>query len=67
MRGCVEGLVQPGLGVIIFIVALANWTYIARIVRGLVLSLREREFVRGVALAGRLEHADHAAARSCPT
>ena len=26
-------------------IALANWTYIARIVRGLVLSLREKEFV----------------------
>ena len=45
VRGCVKGLVQPGLASIIFIVALANWTYIARIVRGLVLSLREREFV----------------------
>ncbi len=30
---------------IIFIIALASWTYIARIVRGLVLSLREKEFV----------------------
>ena len=45
VRGCVAGIVQPGLGVIIFVVALASWPYIARIVRGLVLSLREREFV----------------------
>jgi peptide/nickel transport system permease protein len=45
VRGCVKGLVQPGIGSIIFIIALANWTYVARIVRGLVLSLREREFV----------------------
>src|ERR1700719_1241485 len=45
VRGCVAGLVQPGLGVVIFVVALASWPYIARIVRGLVLSLREREFV----------------------
>lgn len=45
VRGCVRGLVQPGLGVIIFIVALAAWPYMARIVRGLVLSLREKEFV----------------------
>ncbi len=37
--------VQPGLGEIIFLIALVSWTYIARIVRGLVLSLREREFV----------------------
>ncbi|HEX5853121.1 MAG TPA: ABC transporter permease, partial [Solirubrobacteraceae bacterium] len=45
VRGCVGGTIQPGLGVIIFLITLVNWTYIARIVRGLVLSLREREFV----------------------
>jgi peptide/nickel transport system permease protein len=45
VRGCVSGAIQPGLGVIIFIIVLANWPYIARIVRGLVLSLREKEFV----------------------
>jgi ABC-type dipeptide/oligopeptide/nickel transport system permease subunit len=45
VRGCVAGIVQPGLGVIVFVVALAGWPYIARIVRGLVLSLREKEFV----------------------
>jgi ABC-type dipeptide/oligopeptide/nickel transport system permease subunit len=45
VRGCLSGTIQPGLGVIIFIIVLASWTYIARIVRGLVLSLREKEFV----------------------
>lgn len=45
VRGCVGGAIQPGLGEILFLIAFANWTYIARIVRGLVLSLREREFV----------------------
>jgi peptide/nickel transport system permease protein len=45
VRGCVSGLIQPGLGVIIFLIALATWPFMARIVRGLVLSLREREFV----------------------
>lgn len=45
VRGCVGGALQPGLGVVIFLIALATWTYFARIVRGLVLSLREREFV----------------------
>ncbi len=45
VRGCVAGTVQPGVGVVIFIIVLASWTYIARIVRGLVLSLREKEFV----------------------
>jgi ABC-type dipeptide/oligopeptide/nickel transport system permease subunit len=46
VRGCLGGTIQPGLGLVIFLIALANWTYIARIVRGLVLSLREREFVQ---------------------
>jgi ABC-type dipeptide/oligopeptide/nickel transport system permease subunit len=45
VRGCLGGAVQPGVGEIIFLISLVGWTYIARIVRGLVLSLREREFV----------------------
>jgi ABC-type dipeptide/oligopeptide/nickel transport system permease subunit len=45
VRGCIGGVIQPGVGVIIFLIAFATWTYFARIVRGLVLSLREREFV----------------------
>jgi peptide/nickel transport system permease protein len=45
VKGCAKGLIQPGLGVIIFLIALTTWPFIGRIVRGLVLSLREREFV----------------------
>jgi peptide/nickel transport system permease protein len=45
VRGCISGTIQPGLGVIIFLISIATWPYIARLVRGLVLSLREREFV----------------------
>lgn len=45
VKGCVGGAIQPGLGVVIFLIALGTWPYMARIVRGLVLSLREREFV----------------------
>jgi peptide/nickel transport system permease protein len=45
VRGCVSGLIQPGLGTVIFIIAISSFTYIARIVRGQVLSLREKEFV----------------------
>ena len=45
VRGCIGGTVSSGTGVIIFLIAFVNWTYIYRIVRGLVLSLREREFV----------------------
>jgi peptide/nickel transport system permease protein len=52
VRGCVKGLIQPGLGSIIFIISLATWPYMARIVRGLVLSMREREFVEAARALG---------------
>jgi len=45
VRACVSGIVQPGVGTVIFLISLVTWPYMARIVRGLVLSLREREFV----------------------
>jgi peptide/nickel transport system permease protein len=43
--GCIGGLIQPGLSVVIAIIVLANTPYVARIIRGQVLSLREKEFV----------------------
>jgi peptide/nickel transport system permease protein len=43
--GCVGGVIRPGLTVVIFVITLTTWPYMARIVRGQVLSLREREFV----------------------
>jgi len=43
--GCVGGLIQPGLSVVIAIIVIANTPYVARIIRGQVLSLREKEFV----------------------
>jgi peptide/nickel transport system permease protein len=52
VRGCVGGAIQPGVGVIIFLIAFATWSYFARIVRGLVLSLREREFVEAARALG---------------
>jgi peptide/nickel transport system permease protein len=52
VRGCVSGTIQPGAGVIIFLIAFATWSYVARIVRGLVLSLREREFVEAARALG---------------
>jgi peptide/nickel transport system permease protein len=45
VAGCLGGLVKPGLTVVIFVIALFTWPYIARIVRGNTLSLREREFI----------------------
>ena len=51
-QGCFNGLIQPGLGVVILVIAIVNWTYIARIVRGQVLSLREKEFVEAARSLG---------------
>ncbi len=44
-NGCVGGLVQPGLSVVIVVIALVSWPYLSRLIRGQVLSLREKEFV----------------------
>jgi peptide/nickel transport system permease protein len=51
-KGCFGGLIQPGLPVVIMVIAIINWTYIARIVRGQVLSLREKEFVEAARSLG---------------
>lgn len=44
-EGCLGGIVKPGLFLVVFIIAIFSWTYIARIIRGQTLSLREREFI----------------------
>jgi peptide/nickel transport system permease protein len=44
-EGCLSGIIQPGIRVVVAVIALFSWPYIARIVRGFTLSLREREFV----------------------
>jgi peptide/nickel transport system permease protein len=43
--GCIGGLIKPGVPVVIAVIAITSWTYPARIIRGQVLSLREKEFV----------------------
>ncbi|MGH2693618.1 MAG: ABC transporter permease [Actinomycetota bacterium] len=44
-EGCLGGAIKPGLSLVIFIIALFSWPYIARIVRGNTLSIREKEFI----------------------
>jgi peptide/nickel transport system permease protein len=44
-QGCLGGLIQPGLILVSLIIGLFSWPYISRIIRGQVLSLREKEFV----------------------
>jgi peptide/nickel transport system permease protein len=52
VHGCLGGLIKPGLGVVIFIIALFSWPYIARIVRGNTLSIREKEFIEAARSLG---------------
>jgi ABC-type dipeptide/oligopeptide/nickel transport system permease subunit len=52
VEGCLRGLIQPGVSLVIFIIAFVNWTYLARIVRGQTLSLREKEFVEAARANG---------------
>jgi len=44
-EGCLGGLLQPGLLLVSYIIGFFSWPYIARIVRGQVLSIREKEFI----------------------
>jgi peptide/nickel transport system permease protein len=51
-QGCLGGIVQPGLGLVIFVISAFTWPYIARIVRSTTLSLREKEFVEAARSLG---------------
>ena len=51
-NGCVGGLIQPGITIVIAVITIFSWSYIARIVRGYTLSLREKEFVESARAAG---------------
>ena len=51
-NGCFGGLLKPGLPVVIFVIAIAQWPYMARIIRGQVLSLREKEFIEAAKSLG---------------
>jgi peptide/nickel transport system permease protein len=44
-NGCLGGLLQPGLSLVVAIIALFTWPNMARLVRGQALTLREKEFV----------------------
>jgi peptide/nickel transport system permease protein len=51
-NGCLGGLITPGRTTLIVVIALASWPYIGRIIRGQVLSLREKEFVEAARSLG---------------
>jgi peptide/nickel transport system permease protein len=50
--GCLGGLIQPGVPIVIAVITFFSWSYIARIVRGFTLSLREKEFVESARSLG---------------
>jgi peptide/nickel transport system permease protein len=52
VNGCLSGVIQPGVQVIVVIIVISGWTYIFRITRGQVLSLREKEFVEAARSLG---------------
>jgi peptide/nickel transport system permease protein len=52
IKGCFGGILQPGLPVVVFVIALAQWPYMARIIRGQTLSLREKEFIEAAKSLG---------------
>lgn len=51
-EGCFGGLIKPGLPLVIFVIALFSWPYIARIVRGNTLSIKQKEFVEASRAVG---------------
>ncbi len=44
-QGCAGGLIKPGLSIVIAVIVLFSWPYVARVVRGNTLSLKEKEFI----------------------
>lgn len=50
--GCLGGFIKPGRLLVAYVIGLFSWPYIARIVRGQVLSLREKEFVEAARAQG---------------
>lgn len=51
-EGCLNGLIQPGKSLVIFVISIFSWPYIARIIRGNVLSIREKEFIEAARSLG---------------
>jgi peptide/nickel transport system permease protein len=51
-KGCLGGLITPGRVTLIVVIAISSWPYIGRIIRGQVLSLREKEFIEAARSLG---------------
>ena len=64
--GCLGGLIQPGLGLVIVVISAFTWPYIARIVRSTRSRCARRSSSRRRARSARATCAS-SSARSCPT
>jgi peptide/nickel transport system permease protein len=51
-NGCLGGALEPGRAVAIVVIGLLGWPYFSRLIRGLVVSLREKEFVEAARSLG---------------
>jgi peptide/nickel transport system permease protein len=51
-KGCLGGLITPGPVTVIVVIALASWPYLGRIIRGQVLSIREKEYIESARSLG---------------
>ena len=51
-KGCLGGLITPGPVTLIVVIALASWPYLGRIIRGQVLSIREKEYIESARSLG---------------
>lgn len=49
---CLGGYLKPGKGLIIILIGFFAWPYLARIIRGQVLSIREKEFIEAARSLG---------------
>jgi peptide/nickel transport system permease protein len=51
-QGCLGGLIQPGIPIVIAVITIFSWSYIARLIRGYTISLREKDFVEAARSVG---------------
>ncbi len=51
-NGCLGGLIKPGIPVVVAVISFTSWTYMARIIRGQTLSIREKEYVEAARSVG---------------
>ena len=58
-KGCLGGLITPGRSTLIVVIALSSWPYIGRIIRGQVLSIREKEYIEAARSLGASNAPDH--------